>query len=186
MCICILPLFWSYGALKFTIFVQYWNMGAVSTLISWTDGAMVIHYLFSSDDTQFICDTPLEFGALALWKRQFGKCSHPHLLNEEDSGDGTCTKYMYVLSRYPHLWWNHRYVVTPPTHSEVWNFEVDYNYFDPAQIPPKIFSAIFFCWGCVAAPQVHSNGLPGERSKFLEVKSWYCNQSVHANPIANS
>jgi len=30
----------------------------------------------------------------------WGKCSHPHLLNEEDGGDGTCTKYssIYVIS----------------------------------------------------------------------------------------
>ena len=68
-----------------------------------------------SDDIQINGDTPFEFGALELWSRlclqnigMLGKCSHPHLLNKKDSGDGVVPKYssMYfstISTFVPHI-----------------------------------------------------------------------------------
>ena len=90
--------------------------------ISWTDDALAMQLTSKwytphalSDDIQFNGDTPFEFGALALWNWlclqniRVANWSHPHLLNKDDDGDGTCAKlYLYVCTfqwyRYPHLW----------------------------------------------------------------------------------
>ena len=107
-----------------------------------------------SDDIQINGDTPFEFGALELWSRlclqnigMLGKCSHPHLLNKKDSGDGVIQ--LYVLFNDINIC---------ATHSKIWSFEVNYNFellwmgpFHPlGMLCSNIFRlCISHCaWGC--------------------------------------
>ena len=100
---------------------------------------------------------------------------------------GLVPKYMYVLSNDIHICGETIDMrVTPPTHSEVWNFEVGYNYFDlmiPAHVPPK-YLVQYFSVGDVL--EHHKYTLMDYLAKEVNLLKWYCNQSVHANLIANS
>ena len=106
--------FWSYRASYFTIYlwnIEIWcclvtHISALEQMALWWCNLhqnVTLPMLALSDDIQFMVTPHLN---LELWSQlclqnvgMLGKCSHPHLLNEEDSGDGTCTKLqLYLLS----------------------------------------------------------------------------------------